>query len=93
MKLIALDIETTGLNPRTDRIHGIGFATDTTSGYLEPTDEKIKTYLADPENNIVGHNIRFDLKFLIAIGLEIKARIWYRDWETDRKSTRLNSSH
>ena len=76
MKLIALDIETTGLNPRTDRIHGIGFATDTTSGYLEPTDEKIKTYLADPENNIVGHNIRFDLKFLIAIGLEIKARIW-----------------
>ena len=21
------------------------------------------------------------------------AKIWYRDWETDRKSTRLNSSH
>ena len=20
-------------------------------------------------------------------------KIWYRDWETDRKSTRLNSSH
>ena len=24
---------------------------------------------------------------------ETLKRIWYRDWETDRKSTRLNSSH
>ena len=76
MNLIALDIETTGLNPRTDRIHGIGFASDDAAGYLEVNDEKIKDYLANPENHIVGHNIRFDLKFLICNGFDIKAQVW-----------------
>jgi len=76
MKLIALDIETTGLNPRIDRIHGIGFASETSAGYLEATDEKIKAYLSNPENHVVGHNIRFDLKFLIANGFDVKAKIW-----------------
>lgn len=76
MKLIALDIETTGLNPRKHRIHGIGFASETSAGYLEPNDEKIKTYLANPSNHVVGHNIRFDLKFLIANGFDVKAQIW-----------------
>ena len=29
-----------------------------------------------------------------AVNMEIvKKEGWYRDWETDRKSTRLNSSH
>ena len=36
-------------------------------------------------------------KFTVAImlGLSLAANVWanYRDWETDRKSTRLNSSH
>ena len=25
--------------------------------------------------------------------LDVGCGLWYRDWETDRKSTRLNSSH
>jgi|GEM_PF-1459744 len=84
MKLIALDIETTGLNPRKDHIHGIGFATNLgtkkdpkiCSDYLGIDDPAIKTYLTNPENHVVGHNLRFDLKFLIAQGFEIKAQIW-----------------
>ena len=76
MNFLVLDIETTGLNPKTDRIHGIGFATDTDADYLEANDERIKAYLANPENHVIGHNIRFDLKFLIANGFTVKARIW-----------------
>ena len=80
MRLIALDIETTGLNPRTDRIHGIGVAIEEDgeikTKYLEPNNEKIKSYLSDPENHVVGHNIRFDLKFLIISGFDVKAQIW-----------------
>jgi DNA polymerase-1 len=77
MKLIALDIETTGLNPRKDRIHGVGVAkSETDVAYLDPSDNGLRTYLANPENHIVGHNIRFDLKFLVHAGLTINCQIW-----------------
>lgn len=77
MKLIALDIETTGLNPRKDRIHGIGIATsETEAKYLLPDDNNVREYLSNPENHIVGHNIRFDLKFLINAGFVIKCQVW-----------------
>jgi DNA polymerase-1 len=76
-KLIALDIETTGLNPRKDRIHGIGVAkSDTEAAYLDVTDQNLREYLANPENHIVGHNIRFDLKFLIQAGFSINCQVW-----------------
>ncbi len=76
MKLIALDIETTGLNPRTDRIHGVGVVQKNEDGtysssYLSPDHEGLRQFLANPSNHIVGHNIRFDLKFLIAHGLTV----------------------
>lgn len=81
MKLIALDIETTGLNPRTDRIHGVGVVQKNDDGtysssYLSPDSEGLRQYLANPNNHIVGHNIRFDLKFLIANGLTINCHVW-----------------
>ena len=34
-------------------------------------------------------NVLFDLLLID----DYFFRVWYRDWETDRKSTRLNSSH
>ena len=81
MDILALDIETTGLNPRTDRIHGVGFAKRTgpeeiVSGYVDVSDQNLRNYLANPDNHIVGHNIRFDLKFLIKAGLTINCQIW-----------------
>jgi DNA polymerase-1 len=81
MKLIALDIETTGLNPRTDRIHGVGVVQKNEDGtynsaYLPPDHEGLRQHLANPNNHIVGHNIRFDLKFLIQAGLTVNCQVW-----------------
>ncbi|NBU33841.1 hypothetical protein EBZ38_03350 [bacterium] len=76
-KIIALDIETTGLNPRKDKIHGVGVAKSVTEvDYLDVNHNGLREYLANPENHIVGHNIRFDLKFLIHAGVTINCNIW-----------------
>ena len=48
---------------------------------LEKINNEIQTFINDPANkhfNALQHDT---------------ARLVYRDWETDRKSTRLNSSH
>lgn len=80
-KLIALDIETTGLNPRIDRIHGVGVAkrvstSEIQTKYMDLNDQDLRKYLAEPTNHIVGHNIRFDLKFLINAGVTINCTVW-----------------
>ena len=33
------------------------------------------------------------LKFCVEVVVGVWGEVGYRDWETDRKSTRLNSSH
>lgn len=76
MNLIALDIETTGLNPRRDRIHGVGTWDGTEGKYRSVDDVELRQFLADANNHIVGHNLRFDLKFLINAGVVIKCRVW-----------------
>lgn len=76
-KVIALDIETTGLNPRQDRIHGVGIHyEDGKSYYFEPRNCIIQEILGDSSNHIVGHNIRFDLKFLISAGYKVDCQVW-----------------
>jgi DNA polymerase-1 len=57
-KLIAIDVETTGLNPRRDKLHGCGVATEDGSHYIRSND------IPFGDNHLVGHNVRFDLKFL-----------------------------
>lgn len=76
MNLVALDIETTGLNPRRDRIHGIGIFDGTDDDYVNENNVPLRKFLADKDNHIVGHNIRFDLKFLICAGMQINCHIW-----------------
>lgn len=81
MNIIALDIETTGLNPRKDRIHGVGIAMrlaphTVQTKYVDINNQALRDWLANPEAHIVGHNIRFDLKFLLNAGLTINCNIW-----------------
>jgi len=76
---VALDLETTGLNPRTDRIRLLSVATDTTDG--EPFAYLIDVVAVDPsplwpllaERQLVGHNLLFDLTFLARLGFEAGA--------------------
>lgn len=58
----AVDIETTGLNPRTDKIRLIGYAGEEAGCHESP--ESLKDALADPTVVKVFHNAPFDVTFL-----------------------------
>jgi len=67
MSLIFLDIETTGLSPFFDKIVTVQFLTETGQAYIIKGKEldNLKAYRSAFENNtIVGHNLKFDTKFL-----------------------------
>jgi DNA polymerase-1 len=71
---VGVDVETTGLDPRTDRVRLLSLATDTIDGgtmtYL------VDTFAVDPsplwgvlaEKELVLHNAAFDLAFLARLG-------------------------
>ena len=72
--IVGLDVETTGLDPRTDRVRLLSLDCDTTDGgrftYL------VDCFAVDPrplwealaDRPIVAHNAAFDLGFLAALG-------------------------
>jgi DNA polymerase-1 len=73
-RIIGLDLETTGLDPRADRVRLLSLSCDTTDGgrfvYL------VDCFVVDPapvlavlpDRELVGHNLLFDLQFLLALG-------------------------
>jgi ribonuclease D len=72
---IGLDIETTGLDPRTDRLRLLSLACDTVDGgtavyvidaFAVPDLTPLWQALAAA--TIVGHNLLFDLQFLARLG-------------------------
>lgn len=79
MKFCVVDVETTGLSPIKDKLHGVGiaFEEDTTvyNGAWELSPEVVDV-LGDPNVAKVGHRIRFDLKFLARAGLTVRGPIY-----------------
>jgi len=76
MKLISIDCETTGLNPWKDKLLGVSVYDGTTATYYRYAGPNVRTplprdVLADPTITKLGHNLRFDIKFLTMNGIEV----------------------
>jgi DNA polymerase-1 len=79
--LVALDLETTGLNPRSDRVRLISLACDTIDG--ETFTYLVDCFALDPtplwealaEKELVIHNAAFDLVFLARLGFTPAAAV------------------
>lgn len=61
---LVIDIETTGLDPYKHEILCIGIISEGVEHYILPDDFKWKTWFVSGVT-IIGHNIKFDMKFLI----------------------------
>lgn len=73
-KLIAIDVETTGLDWKRDKLHGLGVAyEEDETRYHAPShvDRDTLALLRDPTVAKVGQNLRFDLRFLWKAGIEV----------------------
>jgi DNA polymerase-1 len=74
--LVGLDCETTGLDPRSDRVRLLSLATDniagTTSVYIVDclSVNPAPVWEALRGRPVVGHNLAFDLQFLARLGFE-----------------------
>src|SRR5918992_683537 len=68
---LALDTETTGLNPRTDRLRCVQFFLPDTAYVIDVftvSAAMLRPIFAQPRRWI-GHNLKFDFKYLVANGL------------------------
>lgn len=72
-KTIYLDLETSGLDPDVDKITLMGARVE---GQSSVTESELKEYLADPNNTLVGHNIKFDVAFLVRAGYVVKCKLF-----------------
>lgn len=78
MKYLFLDIETTGTDWKRDCIHGVGYGweeDDVFYSTIEELPDDVIKALVDPSVAKVGHNLRFDLRFLYAADLDVAGPI------------------
>ncbi|NCG08255.1 MAG: DNA polymerase I [Verrucomicrobia bacterium] len=65
----AFDTETTSLNPLRAKLVGCSFSAQAQSGYFVPASEEalkiLRPLFADPNLELVGHNLKFDLAVLL----------------------------
>ncbi|HVA91500.1 MAG TPA: DNA polymerase, partial [Chloroflexota bacterium] len=79
--VIALDTETTGLDPHTDKLRLVTLAIADHAYILDTWicprwGDVVRHLLADPARTVVGHNLAFDLRFLMANGIEARTAIF-----------------
>jgi DNA polymerase-1 len=73
------DIESTSLNPRTGRVHGVAWFVRGSEPNYDRFDKLSPGFLklfADPNVIKIGHNTRFDLKFLINAGIRFEGQFY-----------------
>ncbi len=69
--LIALDLETTGLDPRRDSIRLLSVATKDATYIVDCQNvDPAELFPILPEATVVAHNALFDLGFLSSLGFE-----------------------
>ncbi|MCL2104677.1 MAG: DNA polymerase I, partial [Kiritimatiellaeota bacterium] len=81
----SFDTETTGLNPRRDRLVGMSFSTAPGKAWYVPLpverDEarallaRFQPLFGDPFKIKIGHNTKFDLGFLRQYGIEVRGEV------------------
>ena len=81
----AFDTETTGLNPRCDRLVGMSFATAPGRAWYVPVPgerglcrgflKRFAPCFADPLKAKIGHNVKFDLAVLRQYGITVRGEI------------------
>ena len=86
-KLYSFDLETTGLDPRRDRITWFSFATEAPEDawavpvcggdglLLHEVLSALRPIVGDPGKYMIGWNLKFDLQFLLAAGLTVRNKI------------------
>ncbi|MBX6753654.1 MAG: bifunctional 3'-5' exonuclease/DNA polymerase [Thermorudis peleae] len=82
--VLGLDTETTGLDPHTDRVRLVQLAVPDGPVYLVDcfaVDPRVLQPLFDAAETpvLVGHNLAFDLAFLLQAGLQLPPRRWLVD--------------
>lgn len=84
-KLVSFDLETTGLDNRTDRITDVSFCH--TPGYgvhikwssLLPFIDEVKDFFSKKEIKLVAQNVKFDVGFLRKSGIEVHGNTIYKN--------------
>jgi DNA polymerase I-like protein with 3'-5' exonuclease and polymerase domains len=70
---LGIDVETTGLDPLRDRLRLVQLATPTHTYLLDcfQCDPRVLAPVLDQARRLLGHNLKFDLRFLMAAGLDV----------------------
>jgi DNA polymerase-1 len=71
-KHLVIDLETTGLNPRKDRIVGMSFAIEPNSGCYTTDIKGLMSVVYNYKGQLVFHNAVFDLSMLKAAGYALR---------------------